>query len=99
MHLVSAVIVATSHTITLENAEVYLKYMLDYLNGIRTLFPEYTFRPNHHMALHIYDFLLSFGPVHSWWAVGTFVNMLINPSEHSLSSSASIEDGDEFTSN
>lgn len=68
MFLVSAVIVATSRTITSENAEAYLTNMLDYLNGIKRLFPEYRLHPNHHMALHIYEFLLSFGPVHSWWA-------------------------------
>ncbi|PPQ82950.1 LOW QUALITY PROTEIN: hypothetical protein CVT26_005423, partial [Gymnopilus dilepis] len=67
MSLVSAIIVATSQTITAENAEVYLTYMLDYLNNVKSLFPEYSFCPNHHMALHIYEFLLSFGPVHSWW--------------------------------
>lgn len=67
MALVSAVILATSRTITPENAVAYRDYMLSYLEGIKFLFPEYKLRPNHHMSVHIYDYLLLFGPVHSWW--------------------------------
>lgn len=67
MSLLSAVRVATSHTMTAEDADTYLQHMLDYLNGIKTLFPGYKLHPNHHMSLHIHEFLLLFGPVHSWW--------------------------------
>ena len=65
--LASAVVIATSHTVTTAHAEAYLQYMLQYLKGMKELFPEYKLHPNHHMALHIHEFLLLFGPVHSWW--------------------------------
>lgn len=67
MSLVSAVVIATSYTTSPSHTEAYLHHMLRYLNGIRELFPEYDLRPNHHMALHIHEYLLLFGPVHSWW--------------------------------
>ncbi|PPR02024.1 hypothetical protein CVT26_008718 [Gymnopilus dilepis] len=65
--LISAIIVASSHTVTTGSAETYLTYMLEYLNGIKRLFPEYRLKPNHHMALHVHKYLLLFGPMHSWW--------------------------------
>lgn len=65
--LISAIIIATSHTITSASASAYQERMLDYINGIKRLFPDYNIHPNHHMSLHIPEFLLLFGPVHSWW--------------------------------
>jgi hypothetical protein len=38
-----------------------------YLNGIWDLFPEYKFHPNHHMAFHLREYLILFGPIHAWW--------------------------------
>jgi hypothetical protein len=67
MSLVSAVVLATSHATSSAHANSYLTHMLNYLNGIKELFPEYKLHPNHHMALHIHELLLLFGPVHSWW--------------------------------
>ena len=67
MSLISAIVIATSHTVTATSASVYQKHMLDYINGIKHLFPDYRLHPNHHMSLHISEFLLLFGPVHSWW--------------------------------
>ena len=67
MSLVSAVVIATSHTISTAHADSYLTHMIDYLNGIKELFPKYKLHLNHHMALHIHEYLLLFGPVHSWW--------------------------------
>ena len=67
MSLASAVVFATSHVTSSAHANTYLTYMLAYLNGIKELFSEYKLHPNHHMALHIHEFLLLFGPVHAWW--------------------------------
>ena len=67
MSLISAIVTATSHTVTPASASAYQKHMLDYINGIKRLFPDYQLHPNHHMSLHISEFLLLFGPVHSWW--------------------------------
>jgi len=67
MTLFSAVTIATACTTSCQKAEHYLQLMQSYINGLKILFPDYDFRPNHHMALHVYDCLLRFGPVHSWW--------------------------------
>ncbi|KDR79753.1 hypothetical protein GALMADRAFT_136364 [Galerina marginata CBS 339.88] len=42
--------------------------MQAYLAGLKELFPDYKFVPNQHMALHLRDYILLYGPVHSWWA-------------------------------
>ncbi|PPQ96460.1 hypothetical protein CVT26_010514 [Gymnopilus dilepis] len=68
LSLISAIILATSHEVSTANADAYLDHMLDYLNGIKRLFPGYKLKPNHHMALHIHRYLILFGPVHTWWA-------------------------------
>jgi hypothetical protein len=67
MNLFSAVSIATARSTSRERAGQYLFQIQSYINGLKTLFPKYEFRPNHHMALHIYDCLLRFGPAHSWW--------------------------------
>jgi len=67
MSLVSTVVIATSHTISASHANAYLEHMINYISGIKQLFPKYKLHPNHHMALHIYKYLLLFGPVQSWW--------------------------------
>ena len=67
LSLISAVIAASSRTISQEKADLYLHHMQTYLNGLRELFPQYKFLPNQHMALHLAEYLRFYGPVHSWW--------------------------------
>ena len=67
MSLLSAVSIASSRSTSRVNADLYLQYMKSYIAGVRSLFPDYKFRPNHHMALHLHEYLLQFGPVHAWW--------------------------------
>ena len=67
MSLLSAVAIASSHSLSLALANSYLQHMQAYLAGLKTLFPEYGFHPNHHLALHFHQYLLLFGPVHAWW--------------------------------
>ncbi|KAJ7153761.1 hypothetical protein C8R46DRAFT_912426 [Mycena filopes] len=67
MHLVSAVILAASRETSTAVATAYHQHMLEYRKGLQTLFPNYECHPNHHMALHITECLLLFGPVHGWW--------------------------------
>jgi Domain of unknown function (DUF4218) len=67
MSLLSAVTIASSHSMSLALANSYLQHMQVYLAGLKTLFPEYKFHPNHHVALHLHQFFLLFGPVHAWW--------------------------------
>lgn len=67
LSLLSAVIIATSHTASASNADEYLQCMTRYLKGVQRLFPGYKCVPNQHMAMHIHEYLLRFGPVHAWW--------------------------------
>ncbi|KAF8802347.1 hypothetical protein BYT27DRAFT_7112567 [Phlegmacium glaucopus] len=67
MSLLSAVTIASSHSMSLALANSYLQHMQAYFTGLKTLFPEYGFHPNHHLALHLHQYLLLFGPVHAWW--------------------------------
>ena len=65
--LISAVVLASSRITSPAIATAYLIHMKAYMEGIKKLFPHYRFRANHHMALHLYDYLRRFGPVHGWW--------------------------------
>ena len=68
MCLVSAVwLTCMLRTMTTFRAKAYREYMAAWVSDLTTLHPHVTARPNGHMALHIYDFLLLFGPVRSWW--------------------------------
>lgn len=70
MALFQATIIACRYTITTSRALDYRKHLDFWVNNLRKLFPhtrEGVPRPNIHAAGHIYDFLLLFGPVISWW--------------------------------
>lgn len=65
--LISAVVLASSRTTSSAISIAYLLHMKTYMEGIKSLFPQYQFKPNHHMALHLHEYLQWFGPVHGWW--------------------------------
>ena len=67
MALVSAITLLCLRTTSQARAIAYRTYMAIYIRELQDLHPEATRRTNHHMAMHIYDFLCLFGPVHSWW--------------------------------
>jgi hypothetical protein len=67
MSLISAVIIATSQKTSSAKAGLYLQHMQTYLRLMKELIPDYDFRPNHHMSLHLAEYLCLFGPVHAWW--------------------------------
>ena len=67
MALVSAVILACKRTMTEERASAYRMYVATWVRELTNIYPEINHRPNNHMAQHIYDFILLFGPVRSWW--------------------------------
>jgi hypothetical protein len=67
MAVVSAIILACMRTTSQACATAYRTYIAIYIRDLQTLHPEATRRGNQHMAMHIYDFLCLFGPVHSWW--------------------------------
>lgn len=67
MLLVTAVLAATSKTMSKDRARFYDSNMHEYLSTLRELY-DHDLVPNHHMALHLGECLERFGPVQSWWA-------------------------------
>ena len=67
MSLLSAVSIASSRVMSVAAADLYTQHIQSYLSGLKNLFPDYSFRPNHHMALHLREYLVFYGPVHAWW--------------------------------
>jgi len=67
MELVCAVYLACARTMTVERAHAYRSHIARYVGDLKKVYPTSTLRPNHHAAFHIYDYLLLFGPAHSWW--------------------------------
>ena len=67
LHLVIAVDAATRRSMSATRAELYDKHMELYIQGLREIY-EHELVPNHHLALHLVECLLLFGPVHGWWA-------------------------------
>ena len=67
MLLVAAVSLACRRAISKTRADEYLQNLTKYIEALKVLYPNLPYVPNHHAAFHIYDFLLLFGPVRSWW--------------------------------
>ena len=67
MALVCALLVSCKRTVTITRANAYRAYIRDYVRGLTELYPNIRHQSIHHMAFHVYDFLLLFGPVYSWW--------------------------------
>ena len=67
MLLSSAVAAATTRVTSLAHTNDYLTYMIKYREELQRLFPDYACHCNHHMAMHIGDFLMRYGPVYGWW--------------------------------
>ena len=68
MHLIRAVNIAGSLRISEPDIREYERSLLAYLRGIKELYEHARIKPNHHMAIHLADFLRKYGPVHSWRA-------------------------------
>ena len=67
MALVCAITIACLRTTTEARALAYRTFVATYIHDLQDILPEATRRTNQHMAMHIYDFMRLFGPVHSWW--------------------------------
>jgi hypothetical protein len=67
MSLVSAVILVCYRSMSTTRASAYLNYVTGYIRDLDTIHKDAKHHPNHHMAVHIYEFLQLFGPVRSWW--------------------------------
>ena len=68
MLLVSAVYISCARTMSSARTKAYQLCITEYVGALKRTYPGFDPRPNHHAAIHIYDFLKLFGPVHSWWA-------------------------------
>ncbi|KAF8573194.1 hypothetical protein K439DRAFT_1376148, partial [Ramaria rubella] len=67
MAFFSAIIIACKQTMTEAHATAYYDCLIKWVGDLTDIHPHAGHQPNHHMALRIYDFLLLFGPVWSWW--------------------------------
>jgi hypothetical protein len=69
MALVSAVSLACERTMTDTRMLAYRNYITQWVGQLPQIHPNSSRkRTNFHMAIHVYDFLRLFGPVHSWWS-------------------------------
>jgi hypothetical protein len=67
MELVCAVYLACARTMSARRAQAYRSHIAAYVGKLQEIHPTFSLRPNHHASFHIYDYLLLFGPAHSWW--------------------------------
>ncbi|THU77172.1 hypothetical protein K435DRAFT_693539 [Dendrothele bispora CBS 962.96] len=69
MALFQATVITCRYTMTTSRVIAVRDYLESWVKDLRTLFPHSrgVWRPNIHAAGHIYDFLLLYGPVISWW--------------------------------
>ena len=68
MDLVSAVEVGSMLMTSENHVQLYERSLHRYLRTFKELYKEARFTPNHHLALHVPNFLRFFGPVHAWRA-------------------------------
>ncbi|KAI0324440.1 hypothetical protein GY45DRAFT_1262843 [Cubamyces sp. BRFM 1775] len=66
MDLTTAVVLAGMWSISEAHIKLFETYLHKYLVGLKELYKETNIVPNHHLALHLPDFMRLFGPVHSW---------------------------------
>jgi hypothetical protein len=66
MALSAAVTLASYRSTSQKRAEAFRQSLCDHVRGLQSLFPGFLL-PSHHLAFHIYDFLLLFGPSHVFW--------------------------------
>ncbi|KAJ7738564.1 hypothetical protein B0H16DRAFT_91149 [Mycena metata] len=74
MAIFQAITIACRYTLSSARAMAYRVFLQQWLGDLHGLYPRMkTPRTvtNPHVALHIYDFMLLFGPVLSWWAFPT----------------------------
>jgi hypothetical protein len=67
MAFVSAVILIFYRSSSTSRSEAFLRYILEYIRDLTIIHKNVQHRPSGHMSIHLYEFLVSFGPVRSWW--------------------------------
>ena len=68
VNLIAAARLGTTKQVTPLKISRYEDAIYKYLSSLRTLFPDLTLVPNHHLALHLGEVLENFGPSHAYWA-------------------------------
>jgi hypothetical protein len=66
MSLVLAVRIASLNVTSENDLVLYERCMLYYLTSMKELYKDAPVKPNHHLALHLGDFLRMLGPVHAY---------------------------------
>ncbi|KAJ7673649.1 hypothetical protein DFH06DRAFT_917167, partial [Mycena polygramma] len=70
MAIFQATTIVCRYGMNLARASAFRTLMKEWLDGLPKIHPHtesHHFKPNAHAAFHIYDFLLLFGPIISWW--------------------------------
>ncbi|KAI0054698.1 hypothetical protein BV25DRAFT_1816687 [Artomyces pyxidatus] len=68
LDLIVAVEIGSMLTTSPAHIKIYDERMVRYLETMIDLYKEAKVQPNHHLSLHLGDFLYAFGPVHAWRA-------------------------------
>ncbi|KAL4062354.1 hypothetical protein J3A83DRAFT_4070333, partial [Scleroderma citrinum] len=45
----------------------YCSCITSYVRNLKHIHPTFGLQLNHHALFHIYDYLVLFSPIHSWW--------------------------------
>ncbi|THV01483.1 hypothetical protein K435DRAFT_655161, partial [Dendrothele bispora CBS 962.96] len=86
LFLSCALLMMTKDTLTPERRELFRNLYHQHVIGLRENFPGF-FKPTHHLAFHIYDFMEPFSTVRNWWAFvfERFIGMLQRlPTNHTI---------------
>ncbi|HEV7738573.1 MAG TPA: hypothetical protein VGO47_14530 [Chlamydiales bacterium] len=67
MDLFCATRIIFLRTMTPGRMEAYRDCIIRYISQLKEVHPNAPYKASHHLSLHLYDFLKSFGPVRSWW--------------------------------
>ncbi|KAK0435700.1 uncharacterized protein EV420DRAFT_1623583 [Desarmillaria tabescens] len=89
MVLFQAIIIMCKYTMTVHHAILYCEFMKKWADRLFEIHPHtkaQNSKPNIHASFHLYDFLLLFEPVYSWWTFPfeRLIGMLqkINTNDH-----------------
>lgn len=67
MHLVSVIILALKRAASQSRSGFYLDEMVAYLSDLQNIHPDASFRPYHHLSMHLPHFFDLFGPARCFW--------------------------------
>ena len=68
LDLVKAVEMANNRQVSDAHAKSYEMHLKRYLSATKVLFPDFSLKPTHHIAMHFGEFMRSMGPSHVYRA-------------------------------